>query len=113
MAPETNESGLGVESTPLNPRTFDSVNHNVDKPDLQEFRAKTEEEMRARYVSTRSMEEFFDGLLPYRPRTNRRPVLSQNPFEELKDADSWVEAKVVDVFVSEFCSPVYVARVLM
>ncbi|TBU40238.1 hypothetical protein BD309DRAFT_927506 [Dichomitus squalens] len=92
------ESVSDVESTPLNPRKADSLKHNIDEPDLEEFRAKNEEEMRAHYVGTGSVEEFLDGLLPYRPRTNKRPPLPDNPFATLKEADSWVEAKVVDKF---------------
>ena len=92
-----------VESSPLQPRKANNVDENVKKPKLEEYRASSEEDMRARYVGPRSPKEFLDVLLPFHPRTNKRPPCSPNPFESMKEADSWSEPKVVEEFVSFSC----------
>lgn len=89
-----------VSSSRLQPRKTNNIYHNVKKPKLEEYRAKSEEDMRAHYVGSRTPEEFLDVLLPFHPRTNKRPLCQSNPFESMKEADTWAESKVVEEFVS-------------
>ncbi|TBU26878.1 hypothetical protein BD311DRAFT_808089 [Dichomitus squalens] len=88
-----------IESSPLQPRKANGLDENVQKPKLEEYRAKLEEDMHDRYVESGSPEEFLNVLLPFHPRTNMRPRHRTNPFESMEDADSWTEATVVDEFV--------------
>ncbi|TBU38879.1 hypothetical protein BD309DRAFT_929911 [Dichomitus squalens] len=88
-----------IESSPLQPRKANVIDDNVQKPNLEEYRAKSEEDMRARYVKSGNPAEFLHVLLPFHPRTNVRPPCKKNPFEGMKDADDWAEPKVVEEFV--------------
>lgn len=101
---------LNSEETPCYSRTADSVNNGTGKITLIEYRRQSTVDLSKRSVRTSSVEEFLSGLLPFRPgRDSRlqRPTLTTNPFKKLKNADSLVEAEVVELFVSVIvCIPV-------
>ncbi|KAM5541562.1 hypothetical protein V8D89_004752 [Ganoderma adspersum] len=93
---------LDSEETPCYPRTTDSVNNGTGKITLQHYRRQSTIDLANRSVRANSVEEFLNGLLPFRPGRNsnlQRPTLDTNPFQDLKDADTLVEAEVVELFV--------------
>lgn len=94
---------LDSEETPCYPRTADSVNNGIGKITLIHYRRQSTIDLANRSVRTNSVEEFLNGLLPFRPGRNsslQRPTFSTNPFQELEHADTIVEAEVVELFVS-------------
>ncbi|PIL32491.1 hypothetical protein GSI_05194 [Ganoderma sinense ZZ0214-1] len=93
---------VDAEETPCYPRSADSVNNSTGKVPLKHYRRQSTIDLSNRSVRANSVEEFLNGLLPFRPGRNsnlQRPTLATNPFEELEDADSLVEAEVVELFV--------------
>ena len=99
------------EETPCCPRTSDSVNNATGKVPLKQYRRQSTIDLANRSVRADSVEEFLNGLLPFRPGRNsnlHRPTLTTNPFNRLKDVDSLLETQVVELFVSAivvFCVP--------
>ena len=61
---------LDSEETPCYPRTADSVNNGIGKITLTHYRRQSTIDLANRSVRTNSVEEFLNGLLPFRPGRN-------------------------------------------